>query len=157
MKNKKFVIVLGVLIVLVLVGGGYYLLAGKNTAPASTTSATQQVQEVSEQTIPTLTPSDLGLSLTANSNTTKVTMAITKTSDISTIDYQLSYTAKGNIPRGVIGQVIVKPGKTMSQEITLGTCSDVCHYDQDVSGINLVLKVIKTNGKTYQVEKSLDL
>lgn len=141
---------------LVLAGGGYFLLSRKNTVPASTTSATPQVQDVSEQAIPTLTPSDLGLSLTANSNTTKVTMALTKTSDIATLDYQLSYTAKGDIPRGIIGQVTVKPGKTVSQEITLGTCSDVCHYDQDVTGINLVLKVTKTDGKTYQVEKSLD-
>ncbi|MDO8621235.1 MAG: hypothetical protein Q7R31_03055 [Candidatus Levybacteria bacterium] len=156
MKNKKLIVVLGVSIVLVLAGGGYFLLSGKNTAPAPTTSATSQVQDVSEQAIPTLTPSDLGLSLTANSNTTKVTMVLTKTSDVSTIDYELSYTAKGDIPRGIIGQVIVKPGKSVSQEITLGTCSDVCHYDQDVTGINLVLKITKTNGKTYQVEKSLD-
>lgn len=156
MRNSKLLIVLGVLIVLVLVGGGYFLLSGKNTAPASTTGATPQVQEVLEQAIPTLTPSDLGLSLTANSNTTKVTMALAKTSDISMIDYQLSYTAKGDISRGIIGQVTVKPGKAVNQEITLGTCSDVCHYDQDVSGINLVLKVTKTDGKTYQVEKSLD-
>lgn len=156
MRNSKFIIALGVLIVLVLAGGGYFLLSGKNTAPKSTTSDTAQVQEVSQQTISTLTPSDLGLSLTANSNTTKLTMALTKTNDISTIDYQLSYTAKGDIQRGIIGQATVKPGKTVSQEITLGTCSDVCHYDQDVSGINLVLKVTKTDGKTYQVEKSLD-
>lgn len=156
MRNKKLIIVLGVFIVLVLAGGGYYLLSRKTTVPVSTTSATPQVQDVSEQAILTLTPSDIGLSLTANSNTTKVTMVLTKTSDISTLDYQLSYTAKGNIPRGIIGQVTVKPGKTVSQEITLGTCSDVCHYDQNVSGINLVLKVTKTDGKTYQVEKSLD-
>ncbi len=156
MGNKKLIVVLGALIVLVLAGGGYYfLLLGKNTVPASTTSATPQIQEVSQQ-IPTLTPSDLGLTLTANSNTTKVSMVLTKTSDISTLDYQLSYIAKGDIPRGIIGQVTVQPGKTVSQEITLGTCSDVCHYDQDVTGIDLVLKVTKTNGKTYQVEKGLD-
>ena len=74
----------------------------------------------------------------------------------SGIDYELSYMSKGDIPRGAIGNIAIKqPGKLVKQEIPLGTCSDVCHYDQDVSNIKLILKVTKTDGTTSQVEKSL--
>ena len=84
----------------------------------------------------------------------RIIMEITETEDLTSIEYQLSYTSKGDIPRGVIGTAEVK-GSTIRKEIILGTCSDVCHYDQDVSDIKLILKITKTDGKIYQVEKSL--
>ena len=87
----------------------------------------------------------------------RVILQITKTEGINSLDYQLSYNSKGDIPRGAIGQIDVKAkGKPVKKDITLGTCSDVCHYDENVSGIKLILKVTKTDGKIYQAEASLD-
>ncbi|PIZ98072.1 MAG: hypothetical protein COX78_03885, partial [Candidatus Levybacteria bacterium CG_4_10_14_0_2_um_filter_35_8] len=60
--------------------------------------------------------------------------------------------------RGAIGHVDIKePGQSVNQEIVLGTCSDVCHYDQDVKSVKLVVKVTKTDGKVFQAEEKLDL
>ena len=84
----------------------------------------------------------------------KVIMEITKVEDISSLEYQLSYASKGDIPRGAIGTLEPK-GKPVKQEIVLGTCSDVCHYDQEVSDIKLLVRVTKTDNKIYSVEHSL--
>jgi len=150
MKDKKLIIFIAVGLV-VLIGIGVLLFSGKKTS-----APVEQVP--SEETISTMKPEEIGLSLTASADNKKVIFEVTKTEGISGIDYQLSYTSKGDIPRGAIGQIDMKQaGKTISKEITLGTCSDVCHYDQDVSNIKLILKVAKTDGSTSQVEKSLEL
>ena len=60
--------------------------------------------------------------------------------------------------RGAIGNIEVKSkDKLIKKEIVLGTCSDVCHYDLEVSDIKLILKVTKTDGKVYQSQKTLEL
>ncbi len=111
-----------------------------------------------EEKISTMKPEDIGLTLTASADNKKVVLEVANTKGISGLDYELSYTSKGDIPRGVIGHIDIKvAGKAVTQDITLGTCSDVCHYDQDVSNIKLILKVAKTDGTTGQVEKSLEL
>ncbi len=151
MKNKNLVIFL-VVGLIVLIGGFLVLSSSKKSAP------TQVEQAPQEEKISTIKPEDIGLSLTATSDNHKVIVEVANTKDITGLDYELSYTSKGNIPRGVIGHIgIPQAGKSVRQEITLGTCSDVCHYDQDVSNIKLILKVAKTDGATSQVEKSLEL
>ncbi len=150
MKNKKILLV-AVFLILLIIGGGLFVLSRKSSKPVTT------VPIQTEEVIPTLTPSAIGLSLTMGSDKKRVIIEIDNTQDITLLDYQLSYTSKGNIPRGAIGRVDVKTkGETIKKEIVLGTCSDVCHYDQDVSNIKLILKITKTDGKIYQVEKSLE-
>lgn len=151
MKNKNLIIFLVVGLV-VLIGGFLVLSSSKKAAPA-------QVEQVpQEEKVTTMKPEDIGLNLTASLDKKKVILEVTNTKDITGLDYELSYTSKGNIPRGVIGHIDVKQaGKTVRQEITLGTCSDVCHYDQDVSNIKLILKVAKAEGTTAKVEKPLEL
>jgi hypothetical protein len=87
------------------------------------------------------------------------TMTITKTSDISSVDYQLTYTAivTGEpVARGTIGHVDVKnKGQEISQAMVFGTCSDVCHYDAGITDVKLIVKVTKTDGKIYQAELSV--
>ena len=145
MKNKNLIIVV-VIVLILLVGGGIFLATKKSPKLAV---PTQQSEEIL-----TLSPSDIGLSLTMGNDGKRVVMEIVKTEGLTSIEYQLSYTSKGDIPRGVIGTAEVK-GNNIKKEIILGTCSDVCHYDQDVSDIKLILKITKTDGKIYQVEKSL--
>lgn len=151
MGNKKIFIIVGLLILVLLIIGGIVVLSTRKSVRNKVSSPVLQ-----EEVIPKLSAQDIGLALTEEADKKRVIMRISKTSDISSVDYELSYTAKGNIPRGVIGHLDVKvKGKAIKQEIVLGTCSDVCHYDKDVANIKLVLKVTKTNGKVYQVEKTL--
>jgi len=150
MKNKNLIIVVAVALV-VLIGIGALLFSGKKTsAPVE--------QLPTEEKVTTIKPEEIGLSLAMSNDNHKVILDVANTADISGLDYELSYTSKGDIPRGVIGHIDIKQaGKAVKQEITLGTCSDVCHYDEEVSNIELILKVAKTDGTTSQVEKSLAL
>lgn len=153
MNNKKLITFLAIGLV-VLVGGSFLVLSGnKKAAPV------QEVAEIpAEEKVSAIKPEDIGLVLSAISNNRKVILEVANTKDIAGLDYELSYTSKGDIPRGVIGHIDIKQaGKSVRQEITLGTCSDVCHYDEDVSDIKLILKVAKTDGTTSSVEKSLEL
>lgn len=151
MKSKYLIIL--VIGLVVLVGGGALILSSSKKATPVLTE-----QAPVEEKILTIKPEDIGLSLTTSSDNKKVIMEVSNTKGISALDYELSYTSKGDIPRGVMGHVDIKQaGQTVRQEIVLGTCSDVCHYDQDVSDIKLILKVAKTDGTISQVEKFLEL
>lgn len=147
MKNNRNLIIIAAIVIVVLLIGGIFVLASKKSAKPAVPAA--QSEEIL-----TLSPLDIGLSLTMGNDSRRVIMEITKTEGVTSLEYQLSYTSKGDIPRGVIGTAEAK-GNTIKKEIILGTCSDVCHYDQDVSDIKIILKLTKTDGKVYQVEKSL--
>lgn len=152
MNDKKLIIV-SVIGLVILVGIGVLALSSsKKTEPAP-------VEQIPvEEQILEIKPEDIGLVLSASSDNRKVILEITKIEGLSALDYELSYTSKGDISRGVIGHIEIKQeGKPIKQEVVLGTCSDVCHYDEDVTDIKLILKVTKTDGSTSQVEKSLEL
>ena len=153
MKKQKVIIFI-IAIVLVVLGGGYYLLSTNEVTPKPVIAEPQKT----EDTILTISPEELGLTLTAGVDKKRVIMEITNLKDLSSLDYELSYTSKGNIPRGAIGNIEVKSkDKLVKKEIVLGTCSDVCHYDLEVSDIKLILKVTKTDGKVYESQKTLEL
>jgi len=151
MKNQK-VIIGAVVGILLIVGGGFFVMSSNKKAapaPVEETPAEEQVVAIS--------PEEIGLSLEQSSDNRKVILEVTNTEGLAGLDYELSYIAKGELPRGVIGHIDVKQaGKAVRQEITLGTCSDVCHYDEDVSNIKLILKVTKTDGTVSQAEKVLE-
>lgn len=141
--DKKRLIIAGVTVLILLVGGYLLLFAGKSSNQATTTP-------IVEQTIPTISADSIGLTLKPGSDSHRVIMTVAKTSDITSLDYELSYNAKGNIPRGVLGHVDVKSDQPATAEIYLGTCSDVCHPDSDITDIKIVVKVTKSDGKVYQ-------
>lgn len=146
-KNNKNAFIALLVVVALLLAGGVYLVTKK--------SATKPVTQNQEETIAMLKPEDIGLTLVMSADGKKVILGITKTDDISSIDYELSYTSTGDIPRGAIGHVDVVAGQKITKEITLGTCSDVCHYDQGVRDVKIVVKVTKTDGNVFQVEETL--
>ncbi len=148
LKEKKVLVGIVAVVLAVLIVGGIFILSSKKAS----NSAQQTSQE--EQVL-TLSPDDIGLSLTLQPDGKKIIMEVGKIEGITSFEYQLLYNSKGDVPRGVIGTIDVK-GDTIKKEIVLGTCSDVCHYDEDVSDIKIIVKVVKTDGKTYQVEKSLE-
>ena len=151
MNNKKLTTIVVVGLV-VLVGIGFLVMSSNER-----TEPVVQQAPIEEQVV-TIKPEDIGLSLTASNDGRKVILEVKNTKGLSGLDYELSYTSKGDVPRGVIGHIDIKQeGKPVKQEIILGTCSDVCHYDEDVSAVKLILKVAKIDNTTAQVEKSLEL
>lgn len=155
MNNKNLIIGLAVL-GLVAVGIGSYFLFVKKTASQQEAIVPQFGEE---NQVMTLMPQDIGLTLAASADKTRVIMTVTNTTDITSLDYELAYTSAGGIPRGVLGNIDATKikGATLKKEMLLGTCSDVCHYDQGVTSVKLTLKVTKTDGKIYSVDQSLSL
>lgn len=152
LKNKKVLIAAGVVILVLIVGLVLVVVMGKSNQAANQAANAQPTQ------VPVLTlqPADIGLAFTPDANMQRGTMTISKTSDIASVDYQLTYTAivTGEaVARGTIGHVDVKTkGKEVSQQMVFGTCSDVCHYDTGITDVKLIVKVTKADGKIYQVE-----
>lgn len=151
LKNPKVLIAAGIVVLVLVVGLFLVIMIGKSNSSNQTANA-----EPTQIPILTLQPSDIGLSFAPAANMQKGTMTITKTSDIASVDYQLTYTAivSGEpVARGTIGHADVKnKGQEISQAMVFGTCSDVCHYDTGITDVKLIVKVTKIDGKVYQVE-----
>lgn len=157
MQNKNVFIAVGVVILLIVVGGGYYFFSSSSKKLETKVSQEDQQEEV---IVPTLSPKDVGLTFVARSDKKAVKFSLTEASDIKSIDYEISYTAKGDIPRGAIGHLDVKPTdkKVETNYIDLGTCSSgKCKYDEGVESVKLILKIAKNDDKSYSVEDSLSL
>jgi Tfp pilus assembly protein PilW len=156
LKNKKVLIAAGVVVLILVLGVVAMLVLGKGSNTAANQAANQ---EQNQAPVLTLQPADIGLAFVPASDMQRGTMTITKTSDISSVDYQLTYTAVVSgqpVSRGTIGHADVKnAGQVVSQQMVFGTCSDVCHYDTGITDVKLIVKVTKTNGNVYQVELSV--
>lgn len=160
MNQKVIVVLLAAVVAVVLAGGGYFLYAKNHIAQQQQLAQPTQSEDQSGN-IPTLAPSDIGLSL-RQSDSGKfaghgLIMTVSKLDGIATIDCEFSYIAQGSLPRGgICKSVSIKPSDTIvQQEYPYGTCSDVCHFDSEVSNVKIILKVTKSDGKTYQVTQSL--
>lgn len=149
-KNKKFVLAAGIVVLLVIFLG-FFLLSNKSSNNQNTQDTSVLPTQIP---VPTITADSLGLTLKAGFGGKTVIVALANATGISGVEYELSYTSKGDIPRGAIGQLDLTK-KPISKEITLGTCSDKCHYDEGVSNIKIVLKITKDDGKVYQAEQTL--
>ncbi len=153
--NKYKFLILGILTILFLLGGAYYFFSANKSSKPS-----EVIPEPTKEIIPTIIPKDLGLTLMARSDKRAIKFEITNIKDITSLDYEISYVTKGNIPRGAIGHIEVKPTdkKIETNYIELGTCSSgKCKYDEGVSKVFLIIKIIKADGKVYQAEQSLEL
>lgn len=165
LKNKTFIIIL-VLVVLVIVGtGGYFLVAG------SSSSKSAENLPVDTNVVQTLSPSSIGLKLEASPDDKKVRFIIAKASTISSIEYELLYTAnstaeemsegaQARVQRGITGQENVTSGASTytSSWLILGSQSaNVVRYDTGVKSVSITLKITETNNKVYQVQDSLNL
>lgn len=150
LKNKKFVLAAGIVIILVIFLGLFFL-----SDKSSTNQNNQDTTVLPTQIpVPTITADSLGLTLKMGVPGKTVIVALANAAGITAIEYELSYISKGDIPRGAIGQLDLTK-KPVKKEITLGTCSDTCHYDEDVSNIKIVLRITKDDGKVYQAEQAL--
>lgn len=155
LKNKLYLIIAAVVLVILVAGGAFFVLSQKKTDAPITEDQTQQVL--------TLAPEAVGLDVTFRDDNKAMKFTLNNASDITAAEYQISYTKQLNgdqVPEGLIGDVDITPGsKTAGTGYReFGTCSSgVCRYDTVVSSIKLTLKISKTDGKIYQVEKTIDL
>lgn len=162
MKTKTVIIGVVLIAVIVLSGVGIYVYSSRNAAPEKKTTQIQSTAP-EDQVIPTIAPSDIGLTLSLSQSGKfaghAVVAKISKLDGIASIECELTYTAKGNLPRGAICKTFeVKSSATpFEQELPFGTCSDKCHFDEDVRDVKMVFKITKTDNKVYQTEAKLDL
>jgi uncharacterized membrane protein YdfJ with MMPL/SSD domain len=148
MFKDKRVVIAGAVVLMLLVLGGFFLFSKKSTTGETANAIPTQIP------IPTISAESIGLTLKPGVGGKTVIVTISKPEGITAAEYELSYTSKGDIPRGAIGQLDVTK-KPVTKEITLGTCSDTCHYDTDVKDIKIILKITKSDGKVYQAEQKL--
>lgn len=156
MRKNNIYLLAGGLAVIILAVGGLLFWVNAGRAPDA---EDQTPREVITESYEKIDPEDIGLTLSPRADGKAVILKITELEDLSSVEYELSYLAKGDIPRGVIGTIQVKPGdREISRELLLGTCSrNVCKYDEGVTSVTLIGKVTKTDGKIYSVEQTLDL
>ena len=145
LKSRNFLIGAVVLVIFILVGS-FFLLKG--SAPMQNAPIAQE-----EDQIPSIDAKEIGLELEGAFSENAVYLLVAKPEGIDEMEYEVSYIAE-EIPRGAVGKVNLNKN-TVRERIYLGTCSDVCHPDKDISQIKVVVKLIK-DGKTYQSEASLD-
>lgn len=157
LKPKQWYMVAAVVVVVGLVVVGAWLVLGRK--------AVKQGPEIMDQTqnVLTLSPEDIGLSIAFRADNKAMKFNVANANGINSVEYQISYTKNlqgENVPEGLIGTVDMNPGdKTASIGYReFGTCSSgVCRYDAVVSPVKLTLKIIKSDGKVYQVEKTVTI
>ena len=154
-----YIIVAVVVILVILVGIGAWLMGTKKSA------STQQIPAYngSDQQVLTLSPDAIGLTVAFRSDNKAMKFTVGNASGINSIEYQISYSKSQDgqtVPEGLIGTVDMNPGdKTAGIGFReFGTCSSgTCHYDVVVSPVTLTLKIVKSDGKIYQVEKKVNI
>ena len=157
LQNKKVLIVVGIVSVVVVIAISRAFVIMKFSGQTQTqTAANVQPTEVP---VLTLSADAIGLTLTEDSAGQNAIIEVTKTDGVTAISFELDYTGKPStgteaVPRGAVGDLDLTKSPVM-KKIPFGTCSDVCHYDTDISDVKVVLKVTKSDDKVYQVTQSL--
>lgn len=159
LRRKNVIIAIIVAIVLLAIGGTVFVL--NNHSQKSTQQPSQMLGDMPE--VPTLTPDQIGLTITLRPDNKAMKFAIANAKGITDIEYTIAYTAnqKGQeVQQGLIGQIAPDAGQTSVETAyrEFGTCSSgVCRYDTVVSPITLTLKITKSDGTVYQVTKTITL
>lgn len=145
-----------------LVVSGYLVFGGKSKTETDETSQDQSIQTISAE--------ELGLTITPSSDKKKVKFGIEHPQGIKSIEYSLTYEADSTsqeieeggeprVQRGITGETEIKTDSKPyeSEFLDLGSCSkNVCRYDTGVNSVELTLKIVKSDGKTYQSEKKAE-
>lgn len=153
-QNQKIIVAV---IVIILLLGGFFLLKNKS-GNQKTQSETTDDALPNTEVLPTVDSSVI-VDLKADRLKREVTLTIDGVpTGTDTIDYELSYLADGDLPKGVIGTIEVKGKKSIEKSgITLGTCSSgACVYDKGVKSIKVSLKFNSDSGAKI-FEKEFDI
>ncbi len=156
-QKKKKIIIIGIIvgISILIVIGGVILFTRSSSKPTPKTADTN----VPEDVLPTADPSiNVDAKLQPDGHTVILTIK-NIASDISSIEYEFSYTTGAGLPKGDLsGHPIDLNGKSeFSREILLGTCSrGKCVYDEGVKTVSLVVKFNGSKGTSvFQKDFSL--
>jgi hypothetical protein len=142
--------------VLVLFFGGLFFFLNRQVSQPDTDYM------VAQQNLPTVSPEDIGMVVTVRSDKRAVMFELTKAENIKHVDYEIRYTHDVDgerVTEGLLGEMnIAEDGITKTDFRPFGTCSaSVCRYDKDISDVLIVLKLDMKDGKSYQVQKNVDL
>jgi hypothetical protein len=80
--------------------------------------------------------------------------------EIQTIDYEMRYTTKEGLLRGINGTIKIRDEKeVIRDDLTLGSCSTggKCTYDEGVQSVDLTLKFNSLSGTSYIFQKNYPL
>lgn len=137
-KNKKILIVLVIVSVLFI---GSVVLKVKSSQQKKMTKEVAKEEILPESEILPTVDSRVLVNLTSKDKKEATLTIKNIPSGTSIIDYELSYLASGNLPKGVVGTVDVEGKNSVERKITLGTCSSgSCVYDQGITSIKVNLK-----------------
>lgn len=150
---KKPILWIILISILILSSGGVFFLKGRHGAPKKEEEVVQTPQEI----LPTI-DSSVMIDLVPRDDRKAVILRISNIpSGVTGIEYELTYEAKGGLPRGVLGRIELKNNNFIDREILLGTCSrNTCVYDEGVTKVSLVLKFISPTGQS-QFQKDFPL
>lgn len=164
MNNKKLSLIAVVAIIFLVLLGSIFFISRK---PVSDDS---EVDTSTSGTIGSLSPSQIGLGLVLSNEKKRVKVVVEKTTDIKSLEYDISYDADipaselapgeegGKVERGFSDEAIMKDGQSRyeSKDFDLGSCSrNVCRYDTGVEEVRIVMKVVKKDNKVYEVKDSI--
>jgi hypothetical protein len=149
---NKILIILGAAMVILILGGvAYFAMNG-------TKDAEQTPKKMVQQSLPKIEPEDIGFTIEAAADGQNVLIDVTKPEGLESIEYELSYDAEGDLPRGTFGEIDIAGGEALPKKVYLGTCSSgACKPDKGVSIVNVTAKVTYTNGDRAQLEASLNM
>lgn len=140
-QNKKIMIFAGTMFVVILIA----LFINISKPKPKQQNPQDEILPKSE-IIPTV-DANVEVMLVSKSNKEVVLTVNNIPSGTTSIEYELSYLAKGDLPKGVIGTIPIETEENIERSITLGTCSSgKCVYDQGVESIKVSLKFVGDYG-----------
>lgn len=159
MKKYLPLIIVGIVILILVIFLFKFFSKPKSTESGvfeeTTTSFSKSVSELSEDKQP-------NVEIRKRNDGKALIVTFSNLKNFSSLQYELSYLTKDEIPQGVIGSPVTLTGEdSIEKELLLGTCSGTvtlkCRYDEDVHQISLSIKYVDQNGDTYDqtVEYSL--
>ncbi len=136
LKNRQIQIAIVIIVAVVGVGAFAMTRIGGRGGEDNESSILPQ-----NEIYPTV-PDTVHVDLTSDSKKQEVTLTISGIpKGTEFIEYELSYEAKGGLPKGVIGTIEPDGESTVDRQITLGTCSSgTCVYDKGVNTIKVTLR-----------------
>ena len=149
--NKMLMILGAAMVALVLIGVGFYFMTSNNAEDSDS-------KKVVQETLRQIEPEDIGFTLTAAPDGQNVFIDVTKPEGIDLIEYELSYDAEGDLPRGTFGEIDIAGGEALPKKVYLGTCSSgTCKPDKGVTLVTVTAKVTYTDGDRAQLQSSVNM
>lgn len=156
MKKKKIILPIIIVVMAIVIGLGAFFLIRESSGIEDEKKPSLFDQE---KNIVVLTPEDIGLELELTNNNREVIIRITKTDNILSFDYEMSYDAIENgevVSRGTFGSGKIENGEIIERVNVLGTCSSgKCKYDKGIKEINFVIRVDLKSGELGLIEQVL--